>query len=110
MKNMYEYRRLPFCDPQMVCDALMEYEDKGYEIFKLELQPDGKEYLVYIRKPYIIPGATYVITMDKGETFCKGDYFRGMPNNVLRHCRSGIQFEYTLKWKSLLLMINEKTD
>ena len=51
---IYEYRRLPFCDPQYVCRALMEYEDIGYEVFKLELQPDGKEYLVYIRRPSII--------------------------------------------------------
>lgn len=105
MKNMYEYRRLPFCDPQKVCDALMEYEDMGYEIFKLELQPDGKEYLVYIRRPYIVPGATYVIIKDKGKTFYKGDYFRGLPNNRLEHCRSGVQFECTLEWKDLILMI-----
>jgi len=58
MKNVYEYRRLPYCDPKMVCDALMEYENMGYEIFKLELQPNGTEYLVYIRKPSIVRDAT----------------------------------------------------
>lgn len=54
MKYIYEYRRLLFCDPQDVCKALMEYEDMGYEIFKLELQPNGTEYLMYIHKPSVI--------------------------------------------------------
>ena len=108
MRNIYEYRRLPFCDPQKLCDALTEFEDMGYEIFNIELQPNGTEYLVYIRKPSIVPGATYVITEDTGKMFHKGDYFTGMPNGMLEHHRSGVQFEFTLKWKNLILMIKDK--
>ena len=107
MRNVYEYRRLPFCDPKDVCKALMEYEDMGYEIFQLELQPNGTEYLLYIRKPSIVVGATYIILEDTGKMFHKGDYFKGLPDNILEHCRSGVKIEFALKWKGLIEMVKE---
>lgn len=107
MTNLYEYRRLPFCDPQKVCQSLMELEDQGYDIFKLEPVTNGTEYLVYIRRQFVVPGATYIITKDTGKMFHKGDYFIGRHNNWLEHARSGVKIEYTVTWKDLIVMVKD---
>ena len=110
MSYFYEYRRLPFADPQEVCDALMAFEDSGCEVFQLELQPNGREYLVYLRKPMVIEGAKYFIietTKHAGITFQKGDYFKGLSDGKLEHINSGLQFEFTTRWKGKILIFSE---
>lgn len=98
---------LPSCNPTDFCKALMNLEDDGYEIFHIEPIKDGTEYLVYIRKPRVVPGAAYIITRDCGEMFRKGDLFAGMPNGMLEHLRSGVKIEFTMEWKDLILMYKE---
>lgn len=106
MKHNYTYKRLPFCDPQRICKALMALEDLGYEIFHIESISEGKEYFVYIRIQQIVPGCKYIIIKDTGKAFSAGDYFTGKPNNILEHDRSGVTIEYTEQWYNLIIKVN----
>ena len=48
--DKFTYRRLPFCDPQDVCNAMAEYDERGYDIVSLQPCSEGREYFMFLKR------------------------------------------------------------